>query len=85
MANAEKLHATAGAAYQLLYEGEEGRSVLEALGEAEMQLAGLTRFDPALTPLVTMLQGVTEQIADAATNWPIIRSARNSIRTDWTK
>lgn len=64
LANAEKLHAAATAAYSLLYEGDEGRAVLDALGEAELQLAGLTRFDAALDPLVTALQAAAEQITD---------------------
>jgi DNA repair protein RecN (Recombination protein N) len=65
LANAEKLHESATTAYQLLYEGEEGRSVLDALGEAEMQLAGLLRYDESLEPLVQALQAASVQITDA--------------------
>jgi len=65
LANAEKLHEAASTAYQLLYEGNEGRSVLDALGEAEQQLAGLTRFDESLAPLAQALGAAAVQIADA--------------------
>jgi len=65
LANAEKLHAAATAAHQLLYEGDEDRSVLDALGEAEMQLAGLLRYDESLEPLVQALQAASVQISDA--------------------
>jgi len=65
LANAEKLHEAASGAYQLLYEGNEGRSVLDALGDAETQLAGLTRFDESLVPLVAALGAASVQIADA--------------------
>jgi len=65
LANAEKLNESATAAYQLLYEGEEGRSVLDALGEAEMQLAGLLRYDESLEPLVAALRAASVQITDA--------------------
>jgi len=66
LANAEKLHAAATAAYTLLYEGgEDGRSVLDALGDAELQLSGLTRFDEALEPLARALESATVLISDA--------------------
>lgn len=64
LANAEKLHAAAAAVYSLLYEGDEGRAVLDALGEAEMQLATLQRFDPELEALAKQLESATEQISD---------------------
>jgi len=64
LANTEKLHEAATAAYQLLYEGDEGRSVLDALGQTEMQLAGLLRFDESLDPLVQALGAASVQIAD---------------------
>ena len=65
LANAEKLHESAAAAYGLLYEGDDGRSVLDALGEAEMQLSALLRYDEALEPLVAALQAASVQISDA--------------------
>ena len=65
LANAEKLHAAASAAYRLLYEGDDGRSVLDALGAAESQLAGLVRCDPALQPLAEALEAATVQVDDA--------------------
>jgi len=64
LANAEKLHAAAAAVYGLLYEGDEGKSVLDALGEAEMQMAGLTRYDAELESLVASLQAAAVQISD---------------------
>lgn len=64
LANAEKLHDAATAAYGLLYEGDEGRAVLDALSEAQAQLAGLLRFDPQLAPLVEALDAAAVQIAD---------------------
>ncbi len=65
LANAEKLHAATSAAYGLLYEGEESRSVLDALGEAEMQLAALVRYDEELRPLAKALEHAAVQIGDA--------------------
>lgn len=68
LTNAEKLHAAAAAVYQLLYEGdEEGRrSVLDALGEAQGQLAGLARYDEELGTLITALDTATVQITETA-------------------
>jgi len=79
LANAEKLHAAATAVYGLLYEGEEGRSVLDALGEAEMSFASLLRFDQTLTPLVTTLETATVQIADLCHD---IAAYRDSMQFD---
>lgn len=65
LANAEKLHAAASAVYALLYEGDEGRSVLDALADAELQLSGLTRFDPDLEPVVSVVESASVQLSDA--------------------
>ncbi len=64
LANAERLHAVASAVYALLYEGSEGRSVLDALSEGEVQLSGLARIDADLEPLANTLDAATVQITD---------------------
>ncbi len=64
LANAERLHAAASAVYSLLYEGEEGRSVLDALGESELQLSALARIDADLETLAASLEAASVQIAD---------------------
>jgi DNA repair protein RecN (Recombination protein N) len=64
LANAERLHAAATAVYALLYEADDGRSVLDALGEGESQLASLVRFDADLAPLAGSLEAASVQIAD---------------------
>ncbi|HOF89032.1 MAG TPA: DNA repair protein RecN, partial [Armatimonadota bacterium] len=64
LANAERLHAAASAVYRLLYEGEDGRSVLDALGESELQLSGLARIDADLEPLASSLEAASVHIAD---------------------
>lgn len=64
LANAERLHAAATAAYRLLYDGDEGRSVLDAIGEAEMQLTTLTRIDATLDPVVRALEAASLQIGE---------------------
>jgi DNA repair protein RecN (Recombination protein N) len=66
LVNAEKLHEAASAAYQLLHEGEEGRSVLDALGDVQTRLANLLRYDATLEPLVNALDAATVQISDTA-------------------
>lgn len=66
LANAERLSAAAGAAYALLYEAEEGRSVLDALGEAEVQISGLVRVDAELAPLSESLEAASVQLTDVA-------------------
>lgn len=64
LANAEKLHEAASSAYSALYEGDEGRSVLDAIGDAQMRLANLLRFDASLEPLVNALDAASVQISD---------------------
>lgn len=64
LANAEKLHDAASTAYALLYESTDGGSVLDAIGEAQMRLAGLVRFDATLEPLATQLEASADQISD---------------------
>jgi DNA repair protein RecN (Recombination protein N) len=67
LANAEKLYAGMAAAYCGLYEGDdEGRSVLDMLGDIEMQLASIARIDPQLDNLVTAIQAASEQLAETA-------------------
>lgn len=65
LANAEKLHDAASSAYALLYEGEDGRSVLDALGDAQLRLESLIRFDASLEPLTNALEAASVQITDA--------------------
>ncbi|MHB9024039.1 MAG: DNA repair protein RecN [Armatimonadota bacterium] len=65
LANAEKLHHAAATAHSLLYDSEEGRSVLDALGEAHLQLCGLVQFDATLQPLMEVLEDVTVRVTDA--------------------
>jgi DNA repair protein RecN (Recombination protein N) len=64
LANAERLHAASSAIYSLLYEGADGRSVLDALGESEIQLSGLARIDVDLEPLASSLEAASVQISD---------------------
>lgn len=64
LANAEKLHDAASRAYSTLYEGSDGRSVLDAIAEAQMRLANLLRFDAELEPLASSLEAATVQISD---------------------
>jgi len=65
LANAEKLHAAVSAVHSLLYEGgDDGRSVLDALSEAEGQLAAMVRHDEDLEPLAKALETAAVQISD---------------------
>ena len=65
LANAEKLHEAAALAYAALYDGDEGRSVLDVLGEAQGRLETLTRVDDALTSLAGLLESAAVQISEA--------------------
>ena len=85
LANAEKLHAAASAAYTLLYEGEEGRSVLDALGEAESQLAGLLRYDESLEPLLKALEAASVQISDTCHELGDYRDSAQFDPSGWRK
>jgi DNA repair protein RecN (Recombination protein N) len=64
LAHAEKLHAAASSAYTLLYDGDDHPAVLDTLGAVQSQLEALVRFDPALEPLVGVLEAAAVQIND---------------------
>lgn len=64
LANAERLHASASAAFELLGEGD--RSSLDTLGEAVMALQGLAEVDAQLQPMIESLQAALYQVQDAS-------------------
>jgi DNA repair protein RecN (Recombination protein N) len=64
LANAEKLHAAASAAFELLGEGD--RCSADTLGEAVMALQGLAEVDTQLQPMIESLQAALYQVQDGA-------------------
>ncbi len=69
LTNAERLTLLTNAAYQNLYEGEEGRrSALDALGEALQQMGTLQGLDPELGGLRNSLETVSFQVEEVARN-----------------
>ena len=68
LVNAEKLHAAATVAYELLYEGVEegGAPVTDALSEACAQLAAIARFDPSIESVMSALDAALVQIAEVS-------------------
>ena len=64
LANAEKLHAAASAAFELLGEGD--RCSADTLGEAVMALQGLAEVDTQLQPTIETLQAALYQVQDGA-------------------
>ena len=75
LANAEKLHAGASSAFELLGEGD--RSSLDMLGDAVMALQGLAEVDSQLQPTIESLQAALYQIQDAARD---LRAYRDGIQ-----
>ena len=74
LANAEKLHAAASSAFELLGEGD--RSSLDMLGDAVMALQGLAEVDSQLQPTIESLQAALYQIQDSARD---LRAYRDGI------
>ena len=74
LANAERLHAAASAAFELLGEGD--RSSLDTLGESVMALQGLAEVDSQLQPTIESLQAALYQIQDASRD---LRAYRDGI------
>ena len=74
LANAEKLHASASAAFELLGEGD--RSALDTLGEAVMALQGLAEVDSQLQSPIESLQAALYQVQDAVRD---LRAYRDGI------
>ena len=63
LANAEKLHASASAAFQ--HSGGD-KSAVDSLYEAVKSLQGLAELDPELSPLIESLQSALYQVEDAS-------------------
>jgi DNA repair protein RecN (Recombination protein N) len=65
LANAEKMTVLAGRCYQALHGGEEGLpAAMDLLGHACRDLEELSRFDPGLTSLSSVLRNVLYQVED---------------------
>lgn len=66
LANAEKLHAAASTAFELLGDRTSDRSTLDTLSEAVMDLQVLAGLDPQLQPMIESLQSALYQVEDAS-------------------
>ena len=75
LANAEKLHAAASAAFEVLGDRTGERCTLDTLGEAVMALQGLAELDSQLQPLIESLQAALYQVEDAARELRAYRDA----------
>lgn len=64
LANAEKLHSAASEVYNILYEGNDGRSAMDMLGAALSSLSGVIRFDAVLQPALDNLESAMVQVQD---------------------
>jgi DNA repair protein RecN (Recombination protein N) len=64
LAAAERLFEAAAGVYQLLYDNNDGRAVIELLGEAERNLNQAAGIDPRLAALLESLRNVTCQTED---------------------
>jgi DNA repair protein RecN (Recombination protein N) len=79
LANAERLHGAADATYRLLYEAEEGASVLDALARAESELSALIRIDPSVEPIASALESALVQVQEAAHD---VAAYRDTVQAD---
>lgn len=66
LASAEKLFEATAAAYQALYENNQGPAAIELLGEAEHTLSQVAGVDPRLEPIMTVLRDVVCQTEEVS-------------------
>ncbi len=66
LANAEKLHAAASAAFEALGDRTQELCALDKLGDAADALRGLAQLDPHLQPMTESIQSAFYQAEDAA-------------------
>lgn len=66
LSNAEKLHESASAAFELIGDRSHEGCTLDTLGEAVIELQDIARIDPQLAPMVESLQSAMYLVEDAA-------------------